>query len=65
MPQKVFTAKNGAKYIKLANGRCRFVKGPPKRKGGKKKGGGLSSDAHKAKKTVMKYANKASKYIMS
>ena len=37
---KVYTAKNGAKYIKLANGRCRFVK-----KSGsgssKKKGGGL------------------------
>ena len=22
---KVYTAKNGAKYIKLANGQCRFV----------------------------------------
>ena len=24
---KVFTAKNGRKYIKLANGRTRFIKG--------------------------------------
>ena len=64
MPQKVYTAKNGAKYIKLANGRCRFVKG---RAGGKKKrkGGGLSSDIRKVKKTGMGYANKVSKYIMS
>ena len=66
MPQKVYTAKNGAKYIKLANGRCRFVKGPPKRGGKKKKkGGGLSSDIRKVKKTGMGYANKVSKYIMS
>ena len=42
MPQKVFTAKNGARYIKLANGRCRFVKGGKvKKKGaGMKLGGG-------------------------
>jgi hypothetical protein len=24
---KVYTAKNGARYIKLANGQCRFVSG--------------------------------------
>lgn len=67
MPQKVYTAKNGAKYVKLANGRCRFVKGPPKRGGGKKKkkGGGLSSDIRKVTRTAKGYANKASKYIMS
>ncbi len=63
MPQKVFTAKNGAKYVKLANGRCRFVKGPPKRGKKKRKGGGLSSDAHNVKKSVMGYADKASKYM--
>jgi hypothetical protein len=39
MPQKVYTAKNGAKYIKLKSGRCRFVKGPPKKKGPRKKTG--------------------------
>ena len=44
MPQKVFTAKNGAKYIKLANGRCRFVKGGKV----KKKGAGMKlGGAHK------------------
>ena len=45
MPQKTYTAKNGAKYIKLANGRTRFVSGPTKRKStkssSKKKGAGL------------------------
>ena len=28
---KVYTARNGAKYIKLANGQCRFVKGASKK----------------------------------
>jgi len=27
MVRKVYTARNGAKYIKLANGQCRFVSG--------------------------------------
>ena len=27
MVRKVYTARNGARYIKLANGQCRFVKG--------------------------------------
>ena len=30
MPQKVYTAKNGTKYIKLKNGKVRFVKGGKK-----------------------------------
>ena len=54
MPQKVYTAKNGTKYIKLANGRCRFVSGPTKRGGGKKKGkkkGGSVSAGSLAKKS--------------
>ena len=25
MARKVYTARNGARYIKLANGQCRFV----------------------------------------
>ena len=40
----VYTARNGSKYIKLANGRCRFVKrstkSTGKSSGKKKKGGG-------------------------
>ena len=31
---KIYTAKNGTKYIKLQSGKVRFVKGP---KGGPKK----------------------------
>ena len=31
MVRKVYTAKNGAKYIKLANGQCRFIKGASKK----------------------------------
>ena len=27
MVRKVYTARNGARYIKLSNGQCRFVKG--------------------------------------
>ena len=27
MVRKVYTAKNGARYIKLANGQCRFISG--------------------------------------
>ena len=46
MPQKTYTAKNGAKYIKMANGRTKFVSGPTKRKktksSSKKKGAGLA-----------------------
>ena len=43
MPKKpgVYTAKNGARYKILPNGKARFISGPSKRKGGKKKGGGL------------------------
>ena len=39
----VYTAKNGARYKILPNGKARFISGPTKRKGGggKKKGGGL------------------------
>ena len=46
----VHTAKNGAKYKIMPNGRARFISGPTKRKGGKKgggmghkKGGGMGS----------------------
>ena len=59
MPQKVFTAKNGAKYIKLANGRCKFVKGPAKRKGsksGKKKGGGIRVGGGMSKFSAVNYS---------
>ena len=31
MPRKVYTAKNGARYVKLANGQCRFISGASKR----------------------------------
>jgi len=45
MPKKkvgsVHTAKNGAKYKILPNGRARFISGPTKRASGKKKGGFL------------------------
>ena len=44
MPKKkpgTYTAKNGARYKILANGRARFISGPTKRSGGKKKGGGM------------------------
>ena len=37
MPQKVYHTKTGQPYIKLANGRARFIK----KKGGKKKWKGL------------------------
>ena len=43
MPKKkpgVYTAKNGAKYKILANGKARFISGPTKR-GGKRKGGAM------------------------
>ena len=42
MPKKkpgTYTAKNGAKYKILPNGRARFISGPTKRKSGKKGGG--------------------------
>lgn len=45
MPKKkvgTYTAKNGAKYKILPNGRARFISGPTK-KGGKKKGGGIKT----------------------
>ena len=41
MPKKkpgVYTAKNGAKYKIMPNGKARFISGPTKRK---KKGGGM------------------------
>ena len=43
-PGSVHTAKNGARYKILPNGRARFISGPTKRKGKKKKskGGGVS-----------------------
>ena len=45
MPKKkvgsVHTAKNGAKYKIMPNGRARFISGPTKRGGGKKKGAGI------------------------
>lgn len=38
----VHTAKNGARYKIMPNGRARFISGPTKRSGGgKKKGGGM------------------------
>ena len=45
----VHTAKNGAKYKILPNGRARFISGPTKRGGGKK-GAGLSSMGMNVKK---------------
>ena len=41
----VHTAKNGARYKIMPNGRARFISGPTKRKGGKggKKGGGMGN----------------------
>ena len=44
MPQKIFVAKNGARYVKLKSGRCRFVSGPKKghRKRKRKVGGSAS-----------------------
>ena len=40
-PGSVHTAKNGARYKILANGRARFISGPTKKKG-KRKGGSVS-----------------------
>ena len=43
MPKKkpgTYTAKNGAKYKILANGKARFISGPTKGPGSKKKKGG-------------------------
>ena len=45
MVRKVYIAKNGARYIKLANGQCRFISGASrtylnrirKMRGGKRK----------------------------
>jgi hypothetical protein len=34
MVRKVYTARNGARYIKLANGQCRFVSGGRRQRGG-------------------------------
>lgn len=36
----IYTAKNGAKYKILANGKARFISGPTKGRGAKKKKGG-------------------------
>ena len=45
MPKKkvgsVHTAKNGSRYKIMPNGRARFISGPTKRAGGKKKGAGM------------------------
>ena len=47
MPKKkvgsVHTAKNGAKYKIMPNGRARFISGPTKGRGAKKKKGGSVS----------------------
>jgi len=46
-PGSVHTAKNGAKYKIMPNGRCRFISGPTKgpgsKKGKAKKGGSVST----------------------
>lgn len=54
MPGKTYTAKNGAKYVKDARGRVRFISGASKaylakirKKRGKKRGGGLGRKAVK------------------
>ena len=56
MPKKkpgVYTAKNGAKYKILANGKARFISGPTsgkvgvKRKGKSKKGGSMTGGSMK------------------
>ena len=39
-PGSVHTAKNGARYKILANGRARFISGPTKKKTTRKKTGG-------------------------
>ena len=59
MPKKapgVYTAKNGSKYRILPNGRARFISGPTKKKGKKKRGGGLGL-AKRIPKSVKKAAN--------
>ena len=43
MPQKIFTAKNGSRYVKDERGRCKFVSGPKKGHKRKKKVGGSAS----------------------
>ena len=48
----VHTAKNGAKYKILPNGTARFISGPTKRGGGKKKGGFLGAMNAVNKKTM-------------
>ena len=40
-PGSVHTAKNGAKYKIMPNGRARFISGPTKGRGAKKKGGSV------------------------
>ena len=45
MPKKVgsvHTAKNGAKYKIMANGKARFISGPTKGPGSKKKAGSMA-----------------------
>jgi len=37
----VHTAKNGAKYKIMPNGKARFISGPTKGRGAKKKGGSV------------------------
>ena len=50
-PGSVHTAKNGAKYKILPNGRARFISGPTKGKvgvkKGKKKGGSMTGGSMK------------------
>ena len=47
MARKVYTARNGARYIKLANGQCRFISGASRQylnKIRKMRGGGCGGD---------------------
>ena len=55
-PGSVHTAKNGARYKVLPNGRCRFISGPTKRKAGKKKGGGIKIGGGMSKFSPVNYA---------
>ena len=66
MPKKkpgIYTAKNGARYKILANGRARFISGPKKKKS--KKGGGLKDEFLKVaqNKKVQSAASKAYQYV--
>ena len=56
-PRSVHTARNGARYKILANGRARFLSGPTKKKRTKKGGsiavgGGLRKDLRRVARYV-------------